>query len=228
MLQQENQQIVQQFSSVPPTPQFEYVINENGAIATLHRGWLESNYAKQLCTHLSLHTPWYTGKTVHNYPMPRAQYVMSDANIKQFKYSVIKLPVDGWQKDVGDIKDWISQDPIITSIVGYPVVCDSCLLNCYRNSQDFVDYHSDKIDKKVSDIVITVSLGDSRIFSFKSKTKTQNGGKNYEYRNRMLHNGDMMIMAGSCQDNWTHSILKEKELKDSYRISLTYRRVGPT
>lgn len=92
---------------------------------------------------------------------------------------------------------------------------NSVLINYYRNGKDKISYHSDDLSQiGNSPVISSISLGESRIFSFKNKITK-------EKKELMLHNGDLCIMKGSTQEYWLHAILPEEEKGE--RINLTFR-----
>lgn len=92
---------------------------------------------------------------------------------------------------------------------------DTCLLNWYRTGADKIGMHSDHEALGVLNAVVTVSL------TFIHKTKGPNG--RYATIKVPLNNTDLVLMAGCCQELWTHGINKEDT--DESRISLTYRLI---
>lgn len=92
---------------------------------------------------------------------------------------------------------------------------NSVLINYYRDGKDKINYHSDDLTQIGFNPVITsVSLGETRTFSFKNKITK-------EKKNFSLHNGDLFVMKGETQEQWLHAVLPEKNKKE--RINLTFR-----
>jgi alkylated DNA repair dioxygenase AlkB len=92
---------------------------------------------------------------------------------------------------------------------------DSVGFNLYRDGNDSVAWHSDKIRKEIDDpIVVLVSLGEPRRFLLRPKV----GGKSIAF---MLGQGDLFVTGGRSQRTWEHSVPKVKQAGP--RISLAYR-----
>jgi alkylated DNA repair dioxygenase AlkB len=112
------------------------------------------------------------------------------------------------------------QPPILEEIRG--VLCrrygrefDSVGFNLYRDGDDSVAWHGDRILAEVVDpIVVLVSLGEARRFLLRPK----GGGAS---RSWMLGAGDLLVTGGSTQRTWEHSV--PKVARAGPRISLAYR-----
>ena len=72
----------------------------------------------------------------------------------------------------------------------------------YRDGNDSVAMHGDKVGTAVDDCVIaTLSMGEPRRFLL----KPARGGPSLSYD---LGWGDLLVMGGSCQRTWLHGIPK--------------------
>ena len=214
----------------PTTPQVEYIINEEGAIAVVIRNWLTAEHAQDLHNRLTKEVPWIQGqmnmfgKTID---IPRTMFFLGDDHIKTYSYSRLTFPVQPWSnntdlyKEIEKIRERICNDTTLQRITGVALQYDSCLLNFYRNGHDKIDPHSDREALGPMNAVVTISLGGTRKFVFKSVTKGANG--RYLKIETNLNNGDLVLMAGRCQELWTHSIPRQDT--DNARISLTYRLI---
>jgi alkylated DNA repair dioxygenase AlkB len=97
----------------------------------------------------------------------------------------------------------------------YGVLFDSVGFNFYRDGQDSVAWHSDKIRKEIVDpIVPLVSLGERRRFLLRPKT----GGRS---RSFYLGRGDLLVTGGSAQREWQHTV--PKVARAGPRISIAFR-----
>ena len=100
-----------------------------------------------------------------------------------------------------------SRHPIILQIiqslsVRYGVRLDQVSAGWYRDGNDSVAFHGDRIAREREQaIVATVSLGSPRRFLIKPKA----GGST---RSLSLGHGDLAVMGGSCQRTWEHAIPK--------------------
>ena len=214
----------------------EFIINSEGALAVLLPKWLTQDVAESLYRRSILEIPWICGQTnmfgkIIN--IPREMFFLGDEHVKTYSYSRNSFPVIPWvmnplYEEIRHIRDSIRQDCTINGILSsnYPTYpgdlsFNSCLLNLYRTGEHKIDYHSDKEALGPMNAVITVSLGCTRTFVFKNKCKADNG--KYPTIKLNLHNGDLLLMAGNCQNLWTHGIPREP--CDGSRISLTYRLI---
>ena len=87
--------------------------------------------------------------------------------------------------------------------------------NWYRDGDDAVAWHSDRIGRKqVNPLVAIVSLGGPRHFGIRPKG---GGGA----RRLVLHSGDLVVMGGAMQHAWEHTVPRQRH--GAGRISLTFR-----
>ena len=97
----------------------------------------------------------------------------------------------------------------------YGVEFDSVGFNLYRDGQDSVAWHGDRIKKEIEEpIVALVSLGYPRRFLLRPK----GGGKSTAF---MLGRGDLLVTGGKTQRTWDHSVPKVAQAGP--RISLAFR-----
>ncbi len=98
----------------------------------------------------------------------------------------------------------------------YGVEFDSVGFNLYRDGQDSVAWHGDRIRKEIEDpIIVLVSLGEPRRFLLRPKG---GGGKSTAF---LLGKGDLLVTGGKTQRTWEHSVPKVG--KAGPRISLAFR-----
>lgn len=103
----------------------------------------------------------------------------------------------------------------------YGVDFDSCLVNLYRDGSDAVAWHADTVRKVMRDpLVATVSLGARRSFLLRPAT----GGP--VVRRYAPGEGDLIVMGGSCQHDWHHTVPREKSASGA-RMSITLRHSRP-
>ena len=93
---------------------------------------------------------------------------------------------------------------------------NSVHLNLYRKGSDHVSWHTDADDDLYGPkpIIASVSFGGSRDFAFRSSEKI---------KFLQLHDGALLVMAGTTQEFWEHSVRPSSE--DLPRINMTFRRV---
>lgn len=103
----------------------------------------------------------------------------------------------------------------------YAVEFDSCLVNLYRDGNDAVAWHGDTVRKVMRHpLVATVSLGARRSFLLKPRA----GGA--VVRRYQPGGGDLMVMGGTCQHTWLHSVPRERTASGA-RMSVTLRHSQP-
>jgi alkylated DNA repair dioxygenase AlkB len=141
---------------------------------------------------------------------PRLTAWHGDAG-KSYRYSGINMDPAPWIPELLVIKEKIER------VSGQTF--NSVLLNFYRNGQDSMGWHRDNEKSLGIDPVIgSVSFGTARMFQFKHRQQP-------ELRERiLLTNGSFLLMKGSTQHHWYHSIPKESKVSGS-RINLTFRTV---
>ncbi len=94
---------------------------------------------------------------------------------------------------------------------------NSCLLNLYHNGSEGMSWHSDNEESLGNNAVIaSLSLGAQRKFSFKHK-------ESKETVSLELEDGSLLLMKGSTQKYWLHSLPKTTKV-DEPRINLTFRQ----
>ena len=97
----------------------------------------------------------------------------------------------------------------------YDVELDSMGLNLYRDGQDSVAWHGDRIAKEIKEpVVAIVSVGEPRKFLLRPR---EGSGT----RAFLLGRGDLLVTGGACQRQWQHSV--PKVAAAGPRISITFR-----
>ena len=97
----------------------------------------------------------------------------------------------------------------------YGVAFDSAGFNFYRDGQDSVAWHGDRIRKEIEEpVVALLSLGEPRKFLLRPK----GGGKSQALH---LGRGDLLVTGGKTQRNWDHCVPKVAQAGP--RISIAYR-----
>jgi len=95
-------------------------------------------------------------------------------------------------------------------------IFNSCLLNLYHNGDDGMAWHSDDEKTLQTDSAIaSLSFGAERKFMLRHK-------QTKETLSIILQNGSLLLMRGSTQTNWQHSLPKSKKIMTP-RINLTFR-----
>jgi alkylated DNA repair dioxygenase AlkB len=87
--------------------------------------------------------------------------------------------------------------------------------NLYRDGHDSVAWHGDRVARDRSEAVVAiVSLGGRRRFLL----RPTGGGRSVRFD---LGSGDLLVMGGSCQRTWQHTVPKAAHADP--RISVTFR-----
>lgn len=146
--------------------------------------------------------------------VPRLQCWMGDPQA-HYAYSGIQLQPEPWQELVLAIRARIS------GLTGHEF--NSVLLNYYRDGRDSVAWHADD-EKELGPepVIASVSFGAERVFQLKHKHLSEAPRHRFK-----LHNGSILVMGKTIQNNWLHQIPKTK-LKIGPRINLTFRTILPT
>ncbi|MDQ2751617.1 MAG: alpha-ketoglutarate-dependent dioxygenase AlkB [Bacteroidota bacterium] len=93
---------------------------------------------------------------------------------------------------------------------------NSCLLNLYHTGEEGMGWHSDnETTLQPNRAIASVSLGAERRFMFRHK-------KTGETISVLLEEGSLLLMKGTAQTHWQHSLPKTKKVKAA-RINLTFR-----
>jgi len=156
------------------------------------------------------------GKTI---PLPRLTSYHS-SNGRSYKYS-------GINNQPKDMLVWMNKLCEDFKEISKVLVCpsetkiennlpNSCLVNYYRNGDDYIGWHSDDEQKSyISNPIYSVSLGDERIFQLKNKTT----GVITDIK---LNNGSLLVMYGDqLQVKYQHRVPKTKS--EEGRLNLTFR-----
>jgi alkylated DNA repair dioxygenase AlkB len=90
-------------------------------------------------------------------------------------------------------------------------------LCCYRDGSDSVAWHGDTIGRSSTQdtMVAIVSLGATRTFALRPR------GGGPSLRLPQAH-GDLLVMGGSCQRTWEHSVPKTSACNGA-RVSIQFR-----
>lgn len=87
--------------------------------------------------------------------------------------------------------------------------------NLYRDGRDSVAWHGDRVARDLpTGTIAIVSLGHARPF----RLRPRGGGASLGFR---LGRGDLLVMGGSCQRTWQHTV--PKVAGAGPRISVTFR-----
>ncbi len=95
---------------------------------------------------------------------------------------------------------------------------NSCLLNLYHHGGEGMGWHSDN-EKSITpaSAIASLSFGAERKFSFRHRLSK-------ETRSVMLEHGSLLLMKGTTQTHWQHSLPKSTRVTEA-RINLTFRHM---
>jgi alkylated DNA repair dioxygenase AlkB len=98
---------------------------------------------------------------------------------------------------------------------------NSVLANLYRTGADCVHWHADdEPELGTEPIIASISLGASRSFRLKHKTRAELEPISIE-----LPSGSLLLMAGKTQSCWLHTIPPRMKV-DKPRVNLTFRYIS--
>ena len=131
---------------------------------------------------------------------------------KSYTYSGSTFHPDQWNELLLEIKKHVEQ------YIKFQF--NSVLLNEYPNGKVGMGWHSDDERELGTDpIIASLSFGANRDFIFKHKTD-----KSFENIKIHLKNGSLLLMMGSTQHHWKHSLPKRLKVREP-RINLTFRKI---
>jgi alkylated DNA repair dioxygenase AlkB len=86
----------------------------------------------------------------------------------------------------------------------------------YRDGRDSVAWHGDRIPHEIVDpVVAIVSLGQRRVLRMRPK----GGGASQPF---VLHGGDLLVMGGTSQRTWEHSVPKTTQAGPRLSVQLRH------
>lgn len=123
---------------------------------------------------------------------------------------------------VASLDDLRAAQPILREIAGalserYDITFDRITFALYRDGNDSVAWHRDRVLRQQErGIVATVSVGEPRVFALRPRG---GGARSLRYP---LGWGDLMVMGGTCQVDWEHSVPKVRTVSGP-RIAIMFR-----
>ena len=131
---------------------------------------------------------------------------------KSYTYSGSTFHPDQWNELLLEIKKHVEQ------YIKFQF--NSVLLNEYPNGKVGMGWHSDdERELGIDPIIASLSFGANRDFIFKHKTD-----KSFENIKIHLKSGSLLLMLGSTQHHWKHSLPKRLKVREP-RINLTFRKI---
>jgi alkylated DNA repair dioxygenase AlkB len=141
--------------------------------------------------------------------VPRLMCWYGDADAS-YRYSGVSHQPKPWTTELQSVRKKVEQQ--------CQCAFNSVLANLYRDGNDSMGWHADA-EKELgpNPVIASLSLGDERLFKLHHK-------KRKEILDICLGHGDLLLMAGTLQHHWMHSVPKTKKLKTP-RINLTIRKI---
>lgn len=167
-----------------------------------------AHYLKYFITKIDWrHDPVTVFGKSHMQPRLTAWYGDAGAN---YTYSGLTLKPTPWTASLLTLKATIEK----ASRAKY----NSVLLNYYRDGNDYMGKHSDK-EKALGETptIASLSFGEERIFRLRHRKRDD-----LKPIDINVQSGDLILMKGSMQQNWTHEIVKTA-LEKGPRINLSFR-----
>lgn len=127
-----------------------------------------------------------------------------------YRYSGLSMQPLKWTPELLTVKQLCEREA--------GVQFNSVLANLYRDGQDAMGWHADdEPELGHNPVIASVSLGACRAIDFRHK---HSGAKH----RLPLEHGSLLIMSGSTQAFWQHSVARSKKVENS-RLNLTFRFV---
>jgi len=190
-----------------------------GGVLEYESTFLSETESNHLFSVLKDNVEWeqlfYTGKNSKKTYQPRLTAWYADDENMSYSYSGVTQKVRKWLPELLDLKN------IIEVVTGASY--NSVLLNYYRDGNDSVGLHAD--DEKELGInanIASISLGSTRSFIL-SQYRSRDGSLPSNVKEFDLTSGSLLVMSGSTQHYWKHSIPKSI-IEVGPRINLTYRK----
>ena len=146
-------------------------------------------------------------------PRRKAFYgdVTENGDTPMYRYTGGYIPkIKPWTETLKKVRDSLAE------VTGQR--CNHLVVNLYEGGTNHISYHRDKNRDFVKDSrVLTVSLGDERVFAIKET------GSKSTIRFR-LPTGSIFDLGAITNSKCKHAILKEKS--NRIRLSLTYRSIS--
>lgn len=143
--------------------------------------------------------------------MPRLIAWYADPGVT-YEYSGQSSPHNGWTRELLMIKTRVETLSRHTF--------NGALLNCYRDGNDSMSWHSDNEKSLgINPVIASVSFGATRDFKLRHRHD-----RSLNPLNLPLTAGSLLIMRGRTQHCWQHQLPKTRK-SVAERINITFRRI---
>ena len=179
---------------------------QDGGVLLYDDAFLASDLADRYFSELRDQSAWEQKPGIFGHMQPRLIASYGDDGVS-YRYSGVDNAALPWSATLLEIK---------TRIEAVQGEYNYCLLNRYRSGSDSMGWHADD-EPEMGNVIGSLSLGATRRFRIRHKItrKTQTF---------LAGNGTLIIMAGTMQQHWQHSVPKTK-LNVGERINLTFRQI---
>lgn len=188
------------------------VLDMPGADVTYYPNWLSHKHAKHLMDYFIANLQWQQPSITlygKQHLIPRLQAWYGDENTA-YEYSKLVMQPLQWDTRLEKLKQACERQ--------CNTKFNSALANWYRSGSDSMGMHADNEPELGSQpIIASVSLGQTRRFSFKHLHTKQS-------QKIGLEHGSLLVMKGDTQQNWHHGINKSKTQLGP-RLNFTFRFV---
>jgi alkylated DNA repair dioxygenase AlkB len=180
----------------------------DGGLLRYEEGFFDRHEADRLFETLRLTVSWRQ-EVSRGKPFPRLTAWYADPGFT-YSYSGVTHQPEPWTPELQEIRRRVE--------AASGADFNSLLLNYYRTGQDSIGFHADdEPELGRNPVIASVSFGAVRDFILKHK-------KTRQKLTLPLAHGSLLIMAGTCQHFWIHSLPKRAGDIDQ-RINLTFRRI---
>ncbi|GAA5317164.1 MAG: alpha-ketoglutarate-dependent dioxygenase AlkB [Candidatus Pelagadaptatus aseana] len=177
-------------------------------------GFIGTDLADRWLTELQQSLNWEQSTiTMYGKPVliPRMNAWYGDDDC-DYRYSGLTMTRNDWSPLLLTIRQ------LIQDKTGYDF--NSVLANWYRDGNDSVGWHSDdEPELGKNPVIASISLGTTRRFVMKHRRR-----KDLAPFELSLSHGSLLVMSGSTQHFWYHTIPKQRGVTDA-RINLTFRQI---
>lgn len=178
---------------------------------SLDEGFLTPEQADSVLSILLDELPWRHDEITvfaKTHLMPRLHCYQTQTE-QSLTYSNLTLPPQPYHPKVLQLKKYLE------ALTGLEF--NAVLINLYRDGLDKMGWHADdEPEYGVEPNIASISLGAKRAFKLKHNNKAA-GDITLE-----LGHGSLLLMAGSLQQHWQHSLPQRKNITQ-VRINLTFR-----
>ena len=176
---------------------------------THHVGWLSAGEADRFLSTLTTGLAWSQRPLVIAGRQVLTPRLTCWVGPEPFRYSGGVEPTHEWTPELANI------GARAAAVAG--VTFNSVLANFYRNGRDSMGAHKDdEPEFGTRPVIASVNLGASRDFVIKHDST----GERHVIA---LGHGDLLVMSGRSQHDWSHSVPKRARVSQP-RINLTYRQ----